>query len=43
MKSMKWKVALLATAASAILVGCGGGGSAGDQQLKVSYTSLVSF
>ena len=43
MKSMKWKVALLATAAAAILVGCGGGGSAGDQQLKVSYSSLVSF
>ena len=43
MKSMKWKVALLATAAAAILVGCGGGSSGGDQQLRVSYTSLVSF
>ena len=43
MKSMKWKVALLATAAAAVMVGCGGGSSGGDQQLRVSYTSLVSF
>jgi outer membrane lipase/esterase len=43
MKSMKWKVALLATAAAAILAGCGGGGSGGDQQLRTSYSSLVSF
>jgi phospholipase/lecithinase/hemolysin len=43
MKSMKWKVALLAATAAAVLVGCGGGSSGGDQQLRVSYSSLVSF
>lgn len=42
MKTMKWKVALLAIATAAILVGCGGG-SGGDQQLRTKYTSLVSF
>jgi phospholipase/lecithinase/hemolysin len=43
MKSMKWKVALLATAAAAILAGCGGGSSGGSQQLRTNYSSLVSF
>jgi outer membrane lipase/esterase len=41
MKSMKWKVALLA--AAAVLAGCGGGSTGGNQQLRVSYSSLVSF
>jgi phospholipase/lecithinase/hemolysin len=46
MKSMKWKVALLATAAAAILVGCGGGGAdstsqrAGITSVKVMGDSL---
>ena len=39
MKSMKWKVALLA--AAAVLAGCGGGSTGGNQQLRVSYSSLV--
>ena len=43
MKSMKWKVALLATAVAAILAGCGGGSSGGSQQLRTNYSSLVSF
>ena len=43
---MKWKVALLATAAAAILVGCGGGGAdstsqrAGITSVKVMGDSL---
>jgi len=46
MKSMKWKVALLATAAAAVLVGCGGGGAdstsqrAGITSVKVMGDSL---
>ncbi len=46
MKSMKWKVALLATAAAAILAGCGGGGAdstsqrAGITSVKVMGDSL---
>ena len=46
MKSMKWNVALLATAAAAILVGCGGGGAdstsqrAGITSVKVMGDSL---
>ena len=43
MKSMKWNVAMLATTAVAMLVGCGGGSSDGNQTLRVSYSSLVSF
>ena len=47
MKSMKWKVALLATAAAAILAGCGGGGAdstsqrAGITSVKVMGDSLA--
>ncbi len=46
MKSMKWKLALLTTAAAAILVGCGGGGAdstsqrAGITSVKVMGDSL---
>ena len=39
MKSMKWKVALLATAAAAILVGCGGG-SADPTSQRAGITSV---
>jgi outer membrane lipase/esterase len=47
MKSMKWKVALLATAAAAIVAGCGGGGAdstsqrAGITSVKVMGDSLA--
>ena len=46
MKSMKWKLALLTTAAAAFLVGCGGGGAdktsqrAGITSVKVMGDSL---
>jgi hypothetical protein len=39
MKSMKWKVALLATAAAAVLVGCGGG-SADSTSQRAGITSV---
>lgn len=47
MKSMKWKLALLTTAAAAFLVGCGGGGAdktsqrAGITSVKVMGDSLA--
>ena len=42
MKTIKWKLALLCTATAAILAACGGG-SPGDQKLRIEYSSLVSF
>ena len=42
MKTIKWKLALLSTATAAILAACGGG-SPGDQKLRIEYSSLVSF
>lgn len=39
MKSMTWKLALLSTAAAAILAGCGGGGA--DQTSKLANITSV--
>ena len=42
MKTIKWKLALLSTLTVALLTACGGG-SPGDQKLRIEYSSLVSF
>ena len=40
MKSMKWKLALLATATAAIVAGCGGGGADSTSQ-RASAGSII--